>query len=144
MNATFAHDIIEKSALGIDPSSGTPLEESVFHDPTVIRALFMAKGALATAGEVRGKGMQGAPRAHPQSANAGKRWEAADKETLRDLHTAGATIRQIALQLGRSSGGIIGQLVKEGLIKDRDEGLAVVQRQDAVVGSEPKDYGLTG
>lgn len=139
MDATVAHDIIEKLALGIDPVSGAPLDESVFHDPTVIRALFMARGALAMSDEARPMGGQSSIRAKAKSANAGKKWEEADKETLRDLHLAGAPIRQIALQLGRSNGGIIGQLVKEGLLKDRDDGLAAVRRQDAVVESERGD-----
>jgi len=135
MDATVAHDLIEKLALGIDPVSGAPLDESVFHNPAVIRALFMAKAALATAAEPRPRSTQGATRPRTTSANAGKKWEAADKETLRELHLAGASIRQIGLQLGRSNGGIVGQLIKEGFLKDRDAGLAAMQRQDAVMES---------
>lgn len=131
MDATFAHDIIEKLALGIDPESGTPLDESVFNNPAVIRALFMAKTALASTS----KNAQGAARSSTKSANAGKKWEDADKATLRELHTAGATIRQIAAQLGRSNGGIVGQLIKEGFLKDREAGLAALQHQDAVAES---------
>lgn len=136
MDSTLAHDIIEKLALGIDQVFGTPLDESVFHEPTVIRALFMAKSALAASEEATPRSTHGSTRRHAKSVNAGKKWEEADKETLRDLHSAGAPIRQIALQLGRSNGGIIGQLVKEGFLRDRDEGLAVVQRQNAGVESE--------
>jgi len=135
MDATQAHDIIEKLALGIDPASGTPLDDSVLQDPTIIRALFMAKSALA-AGTERPRDKPGSKRQPVKSANAGKKWEAADKDTLRELHRAGTAIRHIALQLGRSHGGIIGQLVKEGLLTDRDEGLAVIKRQDAAVVNE--------
>jgi hypothetical protein len=132
MDATFAHDIIEKLALGIDPDSGTPLDESVFNNPTVIRALFMAKTALAA----KTKSTQSATRPPAKSPNAGKKWEAADKATLRELHIAGATIRQIAAQLGRSNGGIVGQLIKEGFLKDREAGLAALHHQNTVIGLE--------
>lgn len=107
MNVTAAHDIIEKLAFGIDPDSGAPLDDSVFQNAMVIRALFMAKGALATASDARPKGAQGPTRKHPKSANAGKKWEAVDKATLRELHLAGVPIREIALQLGRSHGSIV-------------------------------------
>jgi hypothetical protein len=109
-----------------------PLDDSVLQDPTIIRALFVAKGALA-ATTVKARDKPGANRQQAKSANAGKKWEAADKETLRELHRAGTAIRHIALQLGRSDGGIIGQLVKEGLLTDRDAGLAVIKRQDAAL-----------
>ena len=132
MDNTAAHDIIEKLALGVDPVSGTPLEGSLFHHPTVIRALFMAKVALATAGEARTRAAQGSTRPQPKSANAGKKWEAADKATLSELHLAGATTRQIALQLGRSNGAIISQLVKDGFIKDPNAGLAATDGQDVI------------
>jgi hypothetical protein len=137
MDAIAAHDIIEKLALGIDPVTGTPLDESVFHSPTVIRALFMAKDALATAGAPGGQGAQGAARARPKLANAGKKWESADKETLRELHLAGATSRQIAVQLGRSNGAIISQLIKDGLIEESDAGLSARVHRDAVIDRQP-------
>lgn len=132
MDATLAQDIIEKLALGIDPDSGTPLDDSVFHNPNVIRALFMARASLAS----KTKHSQGSTRPSAKSANAGKKWEAADKETLRQLHIGGAAIRQIAAQLGRSNGGIVGQLIKEGFLKDREAGLAALQLQDAVIDKE--------
>lgn len=131
MDATAAHDIIEKLALGIDPVSGTPLGESVFHSPTVIRALFMAKDALATAGDARAKGAHEATRSKVKLANAGKKWEAAEKATLRELHLAGNKSRQIAVQLGRSNGAIISQLMKDGLIEDSDAGPAGGEATDA-------------
>jgi hypothetical protein len=133
MDNSAAHEIIEQLALGIDPVSGAQLDGSVFHNPTVIRALFMAKAALATAGEAGTKGARGSARPQSKSANAGKKWEAADKQTLSELHLAGATTGQIALQLGRSNGAIISQLIKDGFIKDPNAGLAAIDRQDVIV-----------
>ena len=140
MTPTFAHDIIEQLALGLDPASGTPVDNSVLQDPTVIRALFMAKAALVTAMAAGSRKAPGAARSMnksaSKSANAGKKWELGEKQTLRDLHLGGTAIRQIAVQLGRSDGGIIGQLVKDGLVKDRDEGYALFKQQGTAVESE--------
>lgn len=130
MDATAAHDIIEKLALGTDPSSGTPLDDSILQNPLIIRALFMAKDALATASQASAPSAQGTARPHAKSANAGKRWDTADKDCLRELHLGGASSREIARQLGRSNGAIISQLIKDGLIEDTDGRLAALSRRN--------------
>ncbi|WP_395402122.1 hypothetical protein ACHMW6_28830 [Pseudoduganella sp. UC29_106] len=118
MKPTLVHDIIEKLALGVDPVTDSPLHnESIFHHPTVIRALFLAKDAVKLQN-------------HAQSS-AWKKWEEDDRLKLLALFRQEVPIRDIAHQLGRSTGGVIAKLVREGALKDRDEGRALMVTQDA-------------
>ncbi|WP_395402160.1 winged helix-turn-helix domain-containing protein [Pseudoduganella sp. UC29_106] len=185
MTPTLVHDIIEKLALGIDPVTGAPLRhESVFHHPTVIRALFFARDAVKrqyvaakraeaeqAAAQVQGQVATSTPNSIPVAAtlqhvsraatsakapathwtaklaaqrnqpvdatitmppesSAGKKWDPTDRNKLLALFKRGASIRDIAFQLGRSEGGIISKLVREGVLKDREEGRALVDKPD--------------
>ncbi|HEY1149491.1 MAG TPA: hypothetical protein VGF27_13005 [Pseudoduganella sp.] len=118
LKPTLVHDIIGKLALGVDPLTDSPLhDESIFHHPTVIRALFLAKDAVKL-------------QDHAQSS-AWKKWEENDRLKLLALFQQQTPIREIANQLGRSTGGVIAKLVREGALQDREEGRALMEKQDA-------------
>jgi hypothetical protein len=136
MDSTFAYDIIEKLALGIDPVTGAPLHnESALNQAVVIRALFMAKEALIAAGAAPGQQLRAhaGKVAEPGAPNdkVGKKWLDGDRAELLCMFQEAVPITQIAERLGRSTGGIIARLVHEKVLTDRDEGRALMRRQAA-------------
>lgn len=131
MTPEQASTILEQLALGTDPRTGESLREGdACTAPEVIRALFIARSAL-----------QGAPATEPPRParrapvmrngvllpNAGKKWSAADADTLLRQFEAGTPIGQIAVQLGRTDGGIVARLVHAGVLPDREAGYALIK-----------------
>ncbi len=131
MTPEQASSILEQLALGTDPRTGATLREGdACTAPEVIRALFIARGALRDVLVVKPE------RAHRRAPamrngvvlpNAGKKWSADDADTLLHQFEAGTPIGQIAAQLGRTDGGIMSRLVQAGVLPDREAGYALIK-----------------
>jgi hypothetical protein len=111
-----AKSIIEALAFGKNPVFGEALgEQSVFHYPQVIRALFVAADSLGPA-----KNEEAPPPAvvvrKPKSApvNAGLKWTTEQEADLLAAFDQGAPVKEIAGQLGRTRASITARLVRLG------------------------------
>lgn len=111
--------VLESLANGIDPANGARIPIEAFHTGDTVRALFAAAGFLKSAPS------------RQKFASAGAAWTAEEDARLGREFDSGMTVAQMALQHGRTSGGITARLVKLGRIdpakvKSRDRGGQVV------------------
>jgi len=108
MDANEALPIVRSLADGRDPQSGAPLpQESVFHQPQVIRALFAAAAVLELSAS--------------KPAAAGGPWSSEEEQKLVGQFDAGIAPADIAQAHGRTRGAIISRLVKLGKISKGEE-----------------------
>jgi len=107
MDASEALTIIRALADGRDPHSGEPLpSESVFQQPQVIRALFVATTALEHTANT--------------PPTAGSAWSSEEERKLIERFEAGVSPAEIAQEHGRTRGAIVSRLVKLGKITKGD------------------------
>jgi hypothetical protein len=112
MSPNEAKSIIEALANGVDPETGEVFPtQSVFNNPQVIRALFMATNALNSLAKREKRG-------EPLPGNAGKAWSEAEDSELLGAFDAGGSIKEIAAKHGRTKGAITSRLIRFGLIKN--------------------------
>ena len=114
MSPNEAKPIIEALANGIDPETGEDLAaQSVFNNPQVIRALFVASNALDSLvkREKREKREKSLP------ANAGNAWSETEDSELLSAFDNGNTIKDIAAKHDRTEGAIAARLMRLGRIK---------------------------
>ena len=104
--------VLESLANGVDPGSGERIPLDAFHGSETVRALFTASALLA--GQ-NGSEKRRAPGSTTLTA-AGARWTDEEDARVCAEFDAGMTVAQIALEHGRSSGGITLRLVKLGRI----------------------------
>ena len=110
MKKAQALEILQAVADGIDPNTGEMFpDDSPYHHPQIIRALFVAIKALENRDE-REERRENLP------PNAGKSWEDDEDQKLCDGFDAGMTIRQLAAKHQRTDGSIQSRLVKKGKI----------------------------
>lgn len=115
MQSTEARQLLETLTNGVDPETGELLpSDNVCAQPTVIRALFRAIGALQAI-EKREARQRSLP------DNAGKSWSASEDDTLRAAFDAGIDIKELATQHGRTEGAIASRLVRVGRITEQAE-----------------------
>jgi hypothetical protein len=109
MELQAARQIIDILAQGIHPISGELMpEDSPYNAPPVIRALFAVSQALDGAAPTAAKPRRELP------ANAGKAWLAEEDGKLEAAFAAGADVKQMAEELGRTTWAIEARLVKLG------------------------------
>jgi DNA-binding NarL/FixJ family response regulator len=115
-----AKSIIEALAFGKDPLSGATLQEqSVFHYPQVIRALFIAADNLALArSDEAVLPAATARKPKPAQPNAGLKWTPEQEIELLAAFDQGAPVREIAGRMGRSRASITARLVRLGRIQE--------------------------
>jgi len=118
--------VLESLANGIDPATGARIPHETFHTVDTVRALFTASTILK-AEPAQGPNDKGSRRRTTQLTSAGTPWSAEEDGRLGQEFDSGMTIAQIALQHGRTSGGITSRLVKLGRIdpatvKSRERG----------------------
>ena len=112
MELQAARQIIDTLAQGIHPVTGEVMpEDSPYNAPPVIRALFAVSQAL--------EGEPPVPAASPKPrreapTNAGKPWHPHEDEKLDAAWAAGADLKLIAQELGRTLFGVQARLVKLG------------------------------
>jgi hypothetical protein len=115
MSPQQAKATVEALANGIDPETGEVLnEQSIFNNPQVIRALFVALKALD----------QMARREERQTflgANIGKPWSETENKELLAEFDGGLSVKEIAAKHGRTKGAITSRLTRSGRMPDRGE-----------------------
>ena len=110
METRDALRVIQALADGVDPNTGELFsEDSPYQHPQVVRALFMAVGALQQH-EERQKRVQRLPE------HAGKPWDDAEDKQLGESFDAGMTVTQLARQHKRTEGSIQLRLEKLGRV----------------------------
>lgn len=115
MSPIKAKLIIDALADGIDPETGEILPcESVFNNPSVIRALFVATKALNSAA-------QRAARTESLPSNAGRPWTENEDRELLSLFDSNVLVKDMAQKHGRTQGAIASRLLRLGRVKDRAE-----------------------
>jgi hypothetical protein len=109
MELQAARQIIDTLSQGIHPVTGEVMpEDSPYNAPPVIRALFAVSHALDETAPAAAR----SPRTPP--ANAGKPWLQEEDDQLEAAFAAGAELKQIAQQLGRTLFAIEARLAKLG------------------------------
>jgi len=121
MEMQAARQIIDTLAQGVHPVTGEVMpDDSPYNAPPVIRALVAASRAL--------EGKRSAPAARTdrtervarvQPSNQGKPWSPEDDARLEAAYAAGADLKLVAQELGRSHFGIESRLVKLGKLPPR-------------------------
>lgn len=113
MSPLEAKSIIEALANGINPETGEVLStQSTLHNPSIIRALFLAAKALDSA-EKRAERSKALPN------NAGRPWSEDEDQQLLTLFDTDIPINDIAQKHGRTRGAITSRLVRLGRIQER-------------------------
>lgn len=108
MELNRAKEIVATLAEGIDPTTGELLpEDSVYNKGDVVRALYTILNNMNTK-----------TRKNTLPENAGKPWSKDEEVCLRDLHNNGLSKKEIAKELGRTTGSISSRLIRLGLIND--------------------------
>jgi hypothetical protein len=124
MTPKKAKTILEALALGIHPDTGDTLpDQSIFNQPQVIRALFLAVQALDIEEqhvEVAATDAAAPATRKPLPTNAGKPWTTIDDTELLAAFDAGAQVSEIAREFGRSRGSINSRLVRLGRLQEAD------------------------
>jgi hypothetical protein len=112
MELQQARAIVQTLAQGIHPVTGVLMDaDSPYNEPTVIRALFAVDQALASAGKP--------PERHAHATNQGKPWAPEDDARLEAAFTAGADLKPLAEELGRTAFALEARLVKLGRLPAR-------------------------
>ena len=108
MDINRAKEIISALAEGVDPTTGEILpDDSVCNKSEVVRALHIVLSSLNA---------KKPKRSLPE--NAGKPWSKDEEERLKELYNSGLSKKDIAKELGRTTGSISSRLNKLGLIND--------------------------
>ena len=112
MELQTAHQIIDTLAQGIHPVTGEAMPaDSPYNAPPVIRALFAVSQALADKPAARPK--------RELPPNAGKPWDAEEDARLGAAFAAGAQLKQLSEDLGRTLFAVESRLVKLGKLPVR-------------------------
>ncbi len=126
LRSTFAaaQELIAKLAQGIDPASSAALPvDSPLRRPDIAAAL----RAMATARAPRESGRRrdaavgsDSKPTPPGANNHGKSWSEADRARVTERFKADISLKEIATELGRTTGSIRGELLRQGLITRDD------------------------
>jgi hypothetical protein len=107
--------VLESLANGVDPQTGDRIPIDAFHTGQTVRALFAATTILK-ATDTPEPPWQATRKRTTTLTAAGTAWSAEEDARLGQEFDGGMTVSQIALQHGRTSGGITARLVKIGRI----------------------------
>ena len=119
MELNESRNIVKTLAQGIHPTTGEAFpEESPYNDPEVIRALFsilefvkQTKKPKKSVEERRRENLEiGRP------INSGLPWTEEDRVTVRSGFQEGTTVEKLAATLGRSSGSIVAEVIRQDLV----------------------------
>lgn len=106
--------IIRTLAEGIHPVTGVLMDaDSPYNEPAVIRALFAVAQAL------EGRAEAPPPARRLAAPNQGKPWTPEDDAKLEAAFAAGADLKPLAAELGRTAFAIEARLVKLGHLPPR-------------------------
>ena len=115
MDITYAKELLEMLADGVDPKTGEVLSNGdSCNQPDVIRALHLALTLLEKAEKAE-------KRERNLPENAGKPWsQEADGKLIR-MFEQGFSNRDICKEFKRTEGAIASRLVRLGKIQERDQ-----------------------
>jgi hypothetical protein len=117
MELQQARAILQTLAQGIHPVTGVLMDaDSPYNEPSVIRALFAVDQALGT---TEPKATKGPPERRATPPNQGKPWAAEDDAKLDAAFAAGADLKPLAEELGRTPFALEARLVKLGRLPAR-------------------------
>lgn len=124
MSPQQAKIVIEALANGIDPETGEAFPgQSVFNNPQVIRALFVASKALDDLGK-----KQQSQKALPE--NAGIAWSEDEDRAVVAAFNESRPVSEIAAKHGRANGSIASRLVRLGCIAERKDAYRVPELRE--------------
>jgi len=119
MELNESRSIVKTLAQGVHPTTGEVFPpESPYNDPEVIRALFsilefvkQAKKPRKSVEERRRENLEfGRP------MNSGLPWTEEDRAIVRSGFQEGTTVEKLAATLGRSSGSIVAEVIRQDLL----------------------------
>ena len=111
MQTSEALRIIHTLADGVDPVSGEVLaQDSAYQQPQLMRALYACIRALERQEQRERRGFQ-------LPVNAGKPWNEAEDQLLKEQFDQGKPIREIAKEHARTEAAIEARLEKFGRLK---------------------------
>jgi hypothetical protein len=119
MELNKSRNIVKTLAQGIHPTTGEAFPaESPYNDPDVTRALFsilefvkQAKKPRKSVDERRKQNLEfGRP------VNSGLPWSDEDRLVVRSGFREGMTVEKLAAKLGRSSGSIVAEVIRQDLL----------------------------
>lgn len=117
MELQQARAILQTLAQGIHPVTGVLMDaDGPYNEPSVIRALYTVVQALER--PVEGKPARTGER-HAAAPNQGKPWSAEDDAKLDAAFEAGADLKPLAAELGRTAFALEARLVKLGRLPPR-------------------------
>ncbi len=108
MSPIEAKAIIDALGGGIDPATGAVItSDSIFNQPEVIRALFVASKALEKLAERE-------RREKTLPSNAGQAWTDIEDAELLAAYDDRVTVKELAIKHGRTEGAIESRLLRLG------------------------------
>ena len=117
MELQQARAIVQSLAQGIHPVTGELMEaDGPYNEPTVIRALFTVTRALE---EGDAKAPKEPVERRLAAPNQGKPWAPEDDAKLDAAFAAGADLKPLAQELGRTTFALEARLVKLGRLPPR-------------------------
>ncbi len=115
MDITYAKELLEMLADGVDPNTGEVLSSNdSCNQPDVIRALHLAVTILEKAEKAE-------KRERNLPENAGKPWTQEADDKLIRMFEQGLSNRDICNEFKRTEGAIASRLVRLGKIQERDQ-----------------------
>jgi hypothetical protein len=119
MELNESRNIVKTLAQGVHPTTGEVFPpESPYNDPEVIRALF---AILECVKQLRrpGKSLDERRRENVEvgrPVNSGLPWTEEDRAVVKSGFQEGMTIEKLAATLGRSSGSIVAEVIRQDLV----------------------------
>ena len=115
MDITYAKELLEMLADGVNPTTGEALSNTdSCNQPDVIRALYLAVRQLEKAEQSR-------KRNDSLPENAGKPWTKEDDEKLAQMFEEGRSKKYICDCFRRTEGAISSRLVRLGKIQNKED-----------------------
>lgn len=119
MELNESRTIVKTLAQGVHPTTGEVFPpESPYNDPEVIRALFSMLESVKQVRQPR-KSLDERRRENVELGrpmNAGLPWTEEDRAVVRSGFQDGMTIEKLASTLGRSSGSIVAEVIRQDLV----------------------------
>ena len=121
MDTKEAKEVVTMLANGIDPTTGELfLPDSHYHDPYVIKALFIILGSVRMPAKASKKALEEKQKDNLDNGrpkNAGLPWTEEERREVALLFEAGKTIDDLSEHLERTYGAIKSELTHQRLIQ---------------------------
>jgi len=119
MELNESRNIVKTLAQGVHPTTGEVFPpESPYNDPEVIRALFSVLEVVKHVRQPR-KSLDERRRENVEVGrpmNSGLPWTEEDRAAVKTGFQEGMTIEKLAATLGRSSGSIVAEVIRQDLV----------------------------